>query len=79
MALSEDSIDLCVQEEKLEQYFKVRSLWMPQDFCELHQNDFQRTIREKKRWITVQKCCMDILKYENRTPGLFKTEAEGTR
>ena len=79
-----DSLYLAISSSKLEDVVKDKvnfytefSNWFPAQSCEKHQSDFYRTKVDGKVW-EMSECCRVTNKMHQRTPGLFKTEFEGT-
>ena len=77
MALSRERFE-DVRPHLREQFYKEYSQWFPGQACDKHYTEFQMTRLAKQPWNPAQ-CsdCLDRVRYDNRTPGLFKTEYTG--
>ena len=64
-----------------EEFYKEYGEWFPRPYCEEHKLDFIRCKLAEydggEKW-KVAECCLKTLKYDKRTPGLFKVEYEGS-
>ena len=78
MALSRERFEDVVRPHLREQFYKEYSQWFPGQACDKHHTDFQMTRLAKQPWNPAQ-CsdCLDRVRYDKRTPGLFKTEYTG--
>lgn len=76
MALSGESLDDLVKPELRHNYFIEKRKWMPVPACEKHYNEYVHTKTRNETW-TAAECCLAQLRYDARTPGLFKSEWEG--
>ena len=78
IALSETSLDAAVYDEKRQEYFSERHLWLPSESCDIdyHRENYIACRTYNLPWMA-QPCCKSRLIYDQRTPGLFKNEWEG--
>ena len=76
MALSGRSIDEVVKPEMKESYYDTYGDWFPRPFCSEHRAAFKRQMLSGGEW-TQMECCKAQLRFDRRTPGLFKAEFEG--
>lgn len=76
MALSGDSLDDLVKPEMRHMYFSEKRKWMPVAACLEHYNEYINAKTKNQKWIP-RECCLAQLRYDTRTPGLFKSEWEG--
>ena len=59
------------------QYFSERFRWLPFEHCDHRINDYMSCkVNGDERKIKL--CCQDRLKFDKRTPGLFKLEFQGS-
>lgn len=76
MALSSNSLDAVVKPQLKEEYFREKPKWIPTPVCNKHLNDYVTAKTSSQEWVPLE-CCKASLKYNLRTPGLFKIEWEG--
>jgi hypothetical protein len=76
MALSANSLDEVIKPTLREQFYEEYGDWFPKPFCPLHRQIFIETKLAGCEWKMLP-CCQAILKYDTRTPGLFKEEFKG--
>lgn len=57
-------------------FYHDYGLWFPKPFCAKHKPDFMSAKLSGREWV-LEGCCSDQLKYDKRTPGLFKNEFVG--
>ena len=82
VSYSEDSIENCVPVEKRESFYKIYKSFFPAKACDEHWDSYvESRIKNEKRPEPSSICvkCKKTLKFEGRTPGLFKTEFHGTQ
>ena len=77
IALSHESLDRAVKPEKKREYFECFREWFPSPHCEEHFSNFVTTRLEDRDDWTPCTYCLQRLKYDKRTPGLFKIEYTG--
>jgi len=65
-----------VKIEKRTHFYNNLHLWLPAQACDDHWRDF---IANKVRGLdwSPQPCCLELQRYDKRTPGLFKLEWSG--
>ena len=76
MALSGESLESVVRPEMKKEFFTQYGEWFPRLFCPSHKQEFVDTKVSGGEW-SPRQCCADTLKFDTRTPGLFKVEFEG--
>ena len=78
MALSRDKFDEVVRSNRKHAFFKEYDRWFPGRACSRHTTDFQLAGRSQLVWNPAY-CpgCLDRVRYDKRTLGLFKTEYTG--
>ena len=66
--------------ELRETFYGTYGEWFPRPYCQAHRDDFIRIKLTEYNggapW-TIADCCQATLRYDTRTPGLFKNEFEG--
>jgi hypothetical protein len=74
-ALSSTTLEDAVKPEMREQFFRERHLWLPSESCDSvrHRELYIQCRALKYPWLPTP-CCQDRLKFDKRTPGLFKVE-----
>ena len=76
IALS-DSFERVIKPELREKFWNDYQLWFPRKACSKHHYMFVKCMLENKSW-TMEDCCKQVNKFDQRTPGLFKEEFIGT-
>ena len=78
-ALSTEKLDDAVRPELREQYFTERHLWLPSESCDIphHRATYIQSKTLNYPWFP-SPCCESRLRFDKRTPGLFKIEWEGS-
>jgi len=76
MALSTPTLDEAVKPEMRWSFFQHFHQWFPAQACDEHQSQLQTAKLKDEAWVQ-PKCCAQKQKYDQRTPGLFKTEYTG--
>ena len=76
MALSEKRLEDVIRPELRSQFFAEYDRWFPGQACDNHASDYRLSRQNKLPW-TPCPDCLDRLRFDKRTPGLFKTEYTG--
>lgn len=76
MGLSTADIPSAVRPEMRDEFYDRYGEWFPRPYCTLHQASFKQTCMRGEKW-EGHDCCLSQLRYDSRTPGLFKVEFEG--
>jgi hypothetical protein len=71
-----DKFHAVIKPELRDEFYAEYSDWFPRVACDLHRDDFVKTMKEGEDW-EMEPCCRRVNKYDNRTPGLFKEEFIG--
>ena len=81
IALAESSLHDAIRPEMKESFYREYDQWFPSLACEAHRELFIHTAVNYSlgAWYPMQQCCDDRHMYEQRQPGLFKTEFVGTK
>lgn len=58
------------------EFWESYHLWFPRQYCNKHKTDFIEAKCQLENW-SMNPCCKSIYKYDERTPGLFKSEFSG--
>ena len=74
IALAGESIDGLVKADRRVHYFRHRSLWLPAECCDEHEDDYVRARIAGRPWTATESCCFARKAFDKRTPGLFKVE-----
>ena len=77
MALSAESLELLVPEDKKEDFFRNYHKWFPAESCPEHRESYVDIKCKGGEW-KLEECCEKLKLKNKRTPGLFKTEFDGT-
>ena len=76
-ALSTKSLEEAVRPEIRDEFYASYRDWFPSPACDEHYDKFVEVKTARREW-TPLSCCKARSKHDKRTPGLFKTEFEGT-
>ena len=81
IALAETSLHDAIRPEMKESFYNEYDQWLPSLACEAHRELFIHTAVNYSlgAWYPMQQFCDDRHIYEQRQPGLFKTEFVGTK
>lgn len=72
-AISGSSLDDIVRDEKRADFYCSYHKWFPSLSCDNHRHEFVTAKCRGEPWDpTLRTCCSNRLKYDKRTPGLFK-------
>ena len=75
IVLAGESIDGLVRADRRAHYFRNRSQWLQEEFCdEYHQDDHVRARIAGRPWTTTESCCFARKAFDKRTTGLLKVE-----
>lgn len=77
MALSADTLEDVIRPEMRERFYEEYGKWFPRPYCQEHRKAFINGGMQKEQWEPRGECCLQVLKHERRTPGLFKEEFNG--
>ena len=69
--ISRKSLEHILKPEMCSEYYQNRHLWLPSEHCNECNQDYVATKVAKLLWV-LKPCCEDKLKFDKRTPGLFK-------
>ena len=75
-ALSKPSLSDIVLPSKRKVFFKKFRKYFPSPACDDHYDAFVENMTSHGRWVQ-KECCKEREKFDQRTPALFKIEAEG--
>ena len=76
MGLSAPKLEDLVIPGKEKDFFCNQHLWFPIPVCEEHRASYIECKLQKKDWYP-RPCCENRMKFDRRTPGLFKLEFQG--
>ena len=77
MALSGPSFEAVISPSKRHEFYSNFHHWLPSQSCSRHRQQWIEKKCLSQDW-TPDECCLEQQRYDKRTPGLFKTEWEGT-
>ena len=77
MALSGPSFEAVISPSKRREFYSNFHHWLPSQSCSRHRQQWIEKKCLSQDW-TPDECCLEQQRYDKRTPGLFKTEWEGT-
>ena len=77
MALSGPSLEDVISPSKRHEFYSNFHHWLPSQSCSRHRQQWIEKRCLSQDW-TPDECCLEQQRYDKRTPGLFKTEWEGT-
>ena len=75
--ISDSSLENIVKIGKKAEFYNSFHNWFPSPACDEHHTDFVQTKCRGEIWEPRGPCCIQRLKDDKRTPGLFKLEYEG--
>jgi hypothetical protein len=76
LALSGVELEDLIITEKREEFFENQHKWFPIPVCNEHRAAYIQCKIERKPW-NPRPCCQARMKFDRRTPGLFKLEFKG--
>lgn len=76
MGVSGESIESVIKPEMRGEFYDSYGDWFPRPYCDVHARLFKDTKMRGDVW-TPRGCCVAQLRYDSRTPGLFKVEYSG--
>jgi hypothetical protein len=77
-AIAGDEIEDILKPDMRSTYFRECHLWLPSEHCDSCTEEYVTTKVAKGEW-ELKPCCDDRLKFDKRTPGLFKLEFQGDK
>ena len=80
VSVAGETIHDAIKPEKRKEFYENYCHWFPSMACEDHMDMFIETAvnLSPTAWNPLRECCMNRLMYDERSPGLFKTEWSGT-
>jgi G:T-mismatch repair DNA endonuclease (very short patch repair protein) len=79
VAIAGDALHDVIKPEKRVAFYESYHEWFPSLACDEHMDLFVETASSLSpaAWLPLRECCMNRLRYDERSPGLFKTEWTG--
>ena len=77
MSLPGSSFEDVISPSKRHEFYSNFHHWLPSQSCSRHRQQWIEKKCLSQEW-TPDECCLEQQRYDKRTPGLFKTEWEGT-
>ena len=79
MALGGRDLHDCLLPERKRDFYRQHHLWFPSEACDAHRAEFVETMTRlgPRAWYPPRQCCAERRLYDEKTPGLFKTEWRG--
>ena len=77
-AIAGDELEDILKPDMHSTFYRDRHMWLPSEHCNSCIDDYVTTKVAGKEWF-IKPCCDDRLKYDKRTPGLFKLEFQGDK
>ena len=76
--VSGKSLEHILKPEMCSEYYQNRHLWLPSEHCNNCIADYVTT-KVAGRFQKLKPCCAEQLRFDKRTPGLFKLEFQGDK
>ena len=79
MSLSGHGLHDCLRPERKADFYHHHHEWFPSEACDAHRAEFLDTMTRlgPRAWYPARQCCATRRLYDEKTPGLFKTEWRG--